>query len=107
MGDEEGCGCGEVIAEILLSLLCLGIGVAVLSLFGVDTDAEWLDEDLTMLIGLGAIFVPAGMMFAVVHAVRKRKKKNIKKIEIYNKTEDNENKENDLDDTERKEKDNV
>ncbi len=74
MADEEGCGCGEVIAEILLSLLFLGIGAVVLSLFGVDMDAEWLDEDLAILIGMGAIFVPCGIIFAAVHFFRKKRK---------------------------------
>ncbi len=88
LGDEEGCGCGDVIAEILLSLLFLGIGAVVLSLFDVDTDAEWLDGDLLMLIGIGVIIIPAAIIFAVVHAVRKKKRKNIKKMEIYSKNED-------------------
>ena len=94
LGDEEGCGCGEVIAEILLSLLFFGIGAVVLSVFGIDTDAEWLDGDLMMLIGIFAIAIPAAAIFAVVHTVRKRRKNNIKRIEIHAKNEDKENEEN-------------
>lgn len=94
LGDEEGCGCGEAVAEILLSLLFLGIGAVVLSVFGIDTDAEWLDGDLMMLIGIFAIVIPAAIIFAVVHTVRKRRKNNIKKIEIHAKNEDEENEEN-------------
>lgn len=92
-------GCGEAIAEILLSLLLFGIGVVVLSLLGVDTDAEWLDGDLMMLIGLGAVIVPVGIIFAVIHIMRKRKKRNIKKIKTYNK--------NELENTERNGQDDV
>lgn len=92
-------GCGEAIAEILLSLLLFGIGVVVLSLLGVDTDAEWLDGDLMMLIGLGAVIVPVGIIFAVLHILRKRKKRNIKKIKTYNK--------NELENTERNGQDDV
>ena len=92
-------GCGEVIAEILLSLLLFVIGAVVLSLLGVDTDAEWLDGDLMMLIGFGAIVIPVGIIFAFVHLIRKRRKRNIKKIKIYNK--------NDLENTERKDTDDV
>lgn len=95
-------GCGDAVAEIIISLIFLAIGAAVLALFGIGIDAEWLDGDLIILIGIGAIFIPAGIIFAIVDIARKRKKKNIKKIEIYNK-----NKENDLDDTERKEQDDV
>ena len=90
--EEEGCGCGEEIAEILLSLLFMGIGAVVLSVFGIDTDAEWLDGDLMMLIGIFAIVIPAAAIFAVVHIVRKRKKNNIKRIEIHAKNEDKQDK---------------
>ena len=92
-------GCGEVIAEILLSLLFFGIGVVVLSLLGVDTDAEWLDGDLMMLIGLCAVIIPVGIIFAALHILRKRKKRNIKKIKIYSK--------NELENTERNGQDDV
>ena len=67
-------GCGEAVAEILLSLLLFGIGAVVLSVFGTDIDAEWLDGDLMMLIGLCAVIVPVGIIFAVIHIMRKRKK---------------------------------
>lgn len=85
-------GCGEAVAEILLSFLFLGIGAVVLFLFGVDMDAEWLDGDLMMLIGIFAIAIPAAIIFAVVHTVRKRRKNNIKRIEIYSKNEDEQDK---------------
>jgi hypothetical protein len=62
-------------------------------------DAEWLDGDLMMLIGLGAVIIPAGIIFAVVHLIRKRKNRISKKIKIYNK--------NDIENTERKERDDV
>ena len=87
-------GCGEAVAEILLSFLFLGIGAVVLSVFGIDTDAEWLDGDIMILIGIFAIAIPAAAIFAVVHTVRKRRKNNIKRIEIHAKNEDEENEEN-------------
>ena len=90
---------GETALEIILSLIFLGIGAMVLALFGVSGDAEWLDGDLVLLIGIGAIIVPTGIIFAVIHAVRKRKKQNVKKIEINNKTN--------LKNTERKDTDHV
>ena len=87
-------GCGEAVAEILLSFLFLGIGAVVLFLFGVDMDAEWLDGDLMMSIGIFAIVIPAAAIFAVVHIVRKRKKNNIKRIKIHSKNEPEKNEEN-------------
>ena len=72
-------GCGEAVVEILISLLLFGIGAVVLFSFGADMDAEWLDGDLMMLIGLGAVIIPAGIIFAVVHLIRKRKNRISKK----------------------------
>ena len=92
-------GCGEAVAEILISLLLFGIGAVVLFSFGADMDAEWLDGDLMMLIGLGAVIVPVGIIFAALHILRKRKKRNIKKIKTYNK--------NELENTERNGQDDV
>ena len=72
-------GCGEAVVEILISLLLFGIGAVVLFSFGADMDAEWLDGELMMLIGLGAVIIPAGIIFAVVHLIRKRKNRISKK----------------------------
>ncbi|MBE6647166.1 MAG: hypothetical protein E7611_05955 [Ruminococcaceae bacterium] len=100
-------GCGEEVAEILLSFLFLGIGAVVLFLFGVDMDAEWLDGDLMMSIGIFAIAIPAAIFFAVVHTVRKRRKNNIKRIEIHSKNENEENEDNYLNNTEKEGQDDV
>lgn len=97
-------GCGEAVAEIVLSLIFCAIGAGVLALLGVSLSVEWLDEDLVMLIGILAIAIPAAIIFAVVHTVRKRKRNSIKKIEIHIK---NEPKENNLDNTEKKGQDDV
>lgn len=90
-------GCGEMIGEIVISLILIVIGGAVLALFGVDDDAEWLDSDLMMLIGIGAILIPAGIIFAIIHAIKKKKEKKIKKLKLYDPAENNEN---DFDETE-------
>ena len=92
-------GCGEAVAEIICSLIFMAVGGAILAIFGVSGDVEWLDGDLVILIGIGAIILPTGIIFAVIHAVRKRKKQNVKKIEINNKTN--------LKNTERKNTDHV
>lgn len=81
-------GCGDAVAEIVLSLLFLGIGAAVLAVFGVGGDAEWLDDDLMILIGIGAVLIPGAIIFAIIRAVKKRKKEKIKKLELYKHDED-------------------
>ncbi len=60
-----------------------------LALFGVGSDAEWLDGELMMLIGIGAIFIPAGIIFAIIHAIKKKKEKKIKKLKLYDPAENN------------------
>ena len=97
-------GCGDAIAEIVFSLIFCVIGAIVLSLFGVGKDVEWLDEDLLMLIGIGVIFIPAVIISAVVHTVRKKKRRISKKIEINSKNNDEEN---DFGNSNRKEQDGV
>ena len=69
-------GCGEAVLEIVLSLVLLAIGAGVLALFGVSGDVEWLDGDLLMLIGIGAILLVGGAVSVVVRVIKKRKKEN-------------------------------
>ena len=69
-------GCGEAALEIVLSLVLLAIGAGVLALFGVSGDVEWLDGDLLMLIGIGAILLVGGAVSVVVRVIKKRKKEN-------------------------------
>lgn len=66
-------GCGEAALEIVLSLVLLAIGAGVLALFGVSVDAEWLDEDLLMLIGIGAVLLVGGAVFGVFRIIKKKK----------------------------------
>ena len=65
---------GEAAVEIILSLIFLGIGAIVLSLLGVSGDAEWLDGDLVMLIGIGAVLLVGGAIGVIVWAVKKKNK---------------------------------
>ena len=69
-------GCGEAALEIVLSLVLLAIGAGVLALFGVSGDVEWLDGDLLMLIGIGAILLVGGAVSVVVRVIKKRKEEN-------------------------------
>ena len=97
-------GLGDLLGEIVFTFVLMVIGILVLSLFGVDVDVEWVNDDITVLIGLGAIIIPAIIICAIVQAVKKRKKKKIKKIELY-KPHDGEEKISD--DAERIEQDDV
>ena len=99
-------GFAELLGEIGCSLIFILIGILVLSVFGVDPDAEWIDDDLTMLIGIAAIVIPAIIIGLIIGFVKKRKKKNIKKIEIYSKNEREQDEKN-PDDIERKGQNNV
>ena len=45
---------GEAVLEIILCIVFLAIGAGVLAIFGVGADAEWLEFDTLVLIGIGA-----------------------------------------------------
>ena len=66
---------GEAALEIILSLVFLGIGAMVLALFGVSGDAEWLDSDLVMLIGIVAVFLVGSAIGVIVWTVKKKNKR--------------------------------
>ena len=68
-------GIGEALAEIIFSLLFIAVGVGVLALFGVGNDAEWLDGDLIILIGIGAVLIPTIVVCTIVHTIKKANKK--------------------------------
>ena len=84
---------GDAVLEIILSIILLAIGAGVLALFGVSGDAEWLDGDLVILIGIGAVAVVGGAVGALIFAIKKKRKKK----DNTNNAEDNgeNNKEND------------
>lgn len=68
-------GFGEMALEIILSLVFLAVGAGVLALFGVSGDAEWLDGDLVMLIGIGAVLLVGSAIGVIVWTVKKKNKR--------------------------------
>lgn len=69
-------GCfGEVIAELVLTAVLFLIGWGVLSLFDVGLDSDWLDDDLILLIGIGALVALFGILAAVIKVFKRKKKK--------------------------------
>ncbi len=55
----------EGLAEIVMTLICFGIGALILSLFGVSLELAIIDYELIVLIG---IVVPV-VIFGTVHAL--------------------------------------
>lgn len=64
----------EAIVEIVLTLLCLGIGLFVVGMFGVDIESDNLDYDLITLFGLIIFFLTFGVICALVQWVKKKTK---------------------------------
>ena len=56
----------EGLAEIVLTLICFGIGAFIVSLFGVSLDSPNIDGDLIILLG---IVVPVVIFGAVITLV--------------------------------------
>ena len=64
----------EAIVELVLTLLCLGIGVFVVGMFGVDIESDNLDYDLITLLGLIIFFLIFGVICALVQWFKKKTK---------------------------------
>jgi hypothetical protein len=64
----------EILAELLLTVLFLGLGFLIIRLFGVEAELENMDPDLIVLIGVAPFLV----LFAVYVCVKliKGKKKD-------------------------------
>ena len=65
----------EALGELLATLLCLGIGVLILFLFGFDLSSPALDWDLVVLLGC-AVFVAVFVGIYALWQWIKRKKGN-------------------------------
>ncbi|MBQ7131788.1 MAG: hypothetical protein IJO29_04370 [Oscillospiraceae bacterium] len=64
----------EAIVELVLTLLCLGIGVFVVGMFGVDIESDNLNYDLITLLGLIIFFLIFGVICALVQWFKKKTK---------------------------------
>ncbi len=63
------------IGEIVLTLIFLGVGLAVFALLGLDFDWENTDPDILILVGIAVIALAAGIAFAVYSIFKRRKAK--------------------------------
>ena len=63
----------EGLAEIVLTLICFGIGAFIVSLFGVNLESPNIDGDLIILLGIVVLVV----IFGTVHTLVQWSKKII------------------------------
>lgn len=61
----------EGFGELILTLLCLGIGVFIVGLFGVDFESPDIDYDLIILLGVVVFFVIFGVVYALIKWIKK------------------------------------
>lgn len=61
----------EGLIEVVLTLLCFGIGVFIISLFGVNLDSPNIDGDLIVLLGIVVPVVIFGTVSALVQWFKK------------------------------------
>ena len=65
----------EILAETILTVICFGIGVLILRLFGVNLDFSDTDPDLIVLLGI----VVAAVTFGIAYGLTQWFKKIIRK----------------------------
>ena len=61
----------EGLAEIVLTLICFGIGAFIVSLFGVNLDSPNIDGDLIILLGIVVLVVIFGTVHTLVQWFKK------------------------------------
>ena len=61
----------EGLAEIVLTLICFGIGAFIVSLFGVNLDSPNIDGDLIILLGIVVPVVILGVVHTLVQWFKK------------------------------------
>ncbi|MBO5287719.1 MAG: hypothetical protein J6B34_06290 [Clostridia bacterium] len=66
----------EVLCELIITVVCFGIGALIISLFGVDY--QWISEnaDLIILIGV-AVFI---IVFVAIYATIQKVKGKLEKL---------------------------
>ena len=68
----------EGIAEIVLTIIFFGIGVLIISLFGISIDSPHIDYDLLCLIGIVSVFGSFAIICAIVKWIKKAIKRKDK-----------------------------
>ena len=61
----------EAILEIVLTLIFFGIGALIISMFGVELDSLDTDSDLIVLLGIVALVVLFGIVYALARFFKK------------------------------------
>ena len=61
----------EGLAEIVLTLICFGIGAFIVSLFGVNLESPNIDGDLIILLGIVVLVVIFGTVHTLVQWFKK------------------------------------
>ena len=74
----------EALGEIFGTFLFFGVGAVILALFGVNIDADALDFDLIVLIGIVAPLAIFWVICALVQCVKKAFRGKPKEIENQN-----------------------
>ncbi len=69
---EIGMALLEGLCELVLALICFGIGALLLHLFGVDFTSADIDFDLIILIGVGVFFAVFIAVYFLVQWIKKR-----------------------------------
>lgn len=65
-------GClGEIVWELILTAVFFGIGWLILSLLGIELDAEGVDADLVTLLGIGALLAVFGVIYLVTRFIKR------------------------------------
>ena len=63
----------EGLTEIVLTLVCFGIGAFVFGLFGASLDSPNVDGDLIVLLGVFVVLAIFGVIYALVRWIKKTK----------------------------------
>lgn len=61
----------EGILEIVLTLIFFGIGVLIVSAFGIELDSSSIDSDWIILLGIIVLLVVFGLVFALIQWLKK------------------------------------
>lgn len=64
----------EGFGELILTLICLVIGVFIIGFFGVDFESPDIDYDFIILLGVVVFFVIFGVVCALMQWIKKRVK---------------------------------
>lgn len=64
----------EAVAELIMTLIFFGIGIGIVSLFGVDIALDSVDPDLMILIGIAGFIVVFAAVYMISRFIKKKKR---------------------------------